>query len=281
MNEVRQAYNRDGFWLAKGCLPVEYVTAVKSEAQAVFARQLRRLGLLDGGDFSEPMFMSAMRAYFATDLEGFINCGRTCQRLLTLNRLGLDELLLEGVRALGISSPTICTQPVIYFNSRYLAKTEVYYKYPPHQDWRSMQGSLNAMVVWIPLVDVDLALGALEVIPGSHLWGLVDSQEDDWYRSIPNLQDDAFRSVEVEAGDALFFSSFLVHRSGNNTTEDIRWSCHFRYNDLDEPSYAERKFVTPYIYRPQQELVTPGFPDLARLAFTYANPAQAVSSEAL
>jgi phytanoyl-CoA hydroxylase len=276
MTDAQQAYNRDGFLLVKGCLPAAHVTAVKAEAQAVFVRQMRRLGLIAAGEFTEATFMASMRAYFAADLEGFINCGRTCQRLIALNRLGLDELVLERVQALGVSSPTICTQPVIYFNSRYLAKTEVFYKYPPHQDWRSMQGSLNAMVVWIPLVDVDIPLGALEVIPGSHLWGLVDSQEDDWYRSIPNLEDEAFRSVEVRAGDALFFSSFLVHRSGNNVTEDIRWSCHFRYNDLDEASYAERKFVVPYIYRPQQDLVTPNFPDVARLALTFANPAPVV-----
>ena len=43
-----------------------------------------------------------------------------------------------------------------------------------------MQGSLNAIVVWVPLVDV-AELGALEIIPGSHLWGLQESHEDKWY----------------------------------------------------------------------------------------------------
>ena len=100
-----------------------------------------------------------------------------------------------------------------------------------------MQGSLNAMVVWIPLVDIDEQLGRLRVVPGSHRAGLCESQPDDWYRHIEGVSDADFVSAEVRAGDALFFSAFLVHASGDNTTDAIRWSCHFRYNDLAETTY--------------------------------------------
>ena len=103
-----------------------------------------------------------------------------------------------------------------------------------------MQGSLNSTVVWFPLVDVNKDLGALEVIPKSHRWGLLESEQNDWYREIKGLEDDKYVSVEVEAGDVLFFSSFLVHRSGNNVTDKIRWSCHFKYNDLDEQTFIEK-----------------------------------------
>ena len=67
-------------------------------------------------------------------------------------------------------------------------------------------------------------------------------------------------SVEVKAGDALFFSSFLIHRSGDNVSDAIRWSCHFRYNDLSEKTYIKRGYPSPYQYRPLPELVTPDFP---------------------
>ena len=124
-----------------------------------------------------------------------------------------------------------------------------------------MQGSLNAMVVWVPLVDIGKDLGALEIVPKSHVLGLLESVENDWYRTVEGTADDKYVSVEVKAGDALFFSAFLLHRSGNNITDSVRWSCHFRYNDLAEPTFIERKYPNPYIYKPEQDLITKDFPD--------------------
>jgi ectoine hydroxylase-related dioxygenase (phytanoyl-CoA dioxygenase family) len=75
--------------------------------------------------------------------------------------------------------------------------------------------------------------------------------------------------VEVERGDALFFSTLLLHSSGTNVREAIRWSCHFRYNNLLEPTFIDRGFPHPYVYRPQEELITPGFPSREEVRRTY------------
>jgi ectoine hydroxylase-related dioxygenase (phytanoyl-CoA dioxygenase family) len=141
-----------------------------------------------------------------------------------------------------------------------------------------MQGSLNAIVVWVPLAPVAKELGALEIIPGSHLGGLQESRQDEWYRHIEGLGDDQYKSIEMEAGDVLFFSAFLIHRSGHNVTDSIRWSCHFRYNDLDEPTFISRKYPNPYTYTPQQELVTKDFPSVEHLqqAFSARRPATSI-----
>ena len=53
-------------------------------------------------------------------------------------------------------------------------------------------------------------------------------------KGIDFINEDDFVSLEVEAGDMVIFSSFLIHRSGNNKTESIRWSMHYRYNDAAE-----------------------------------------------
>jgi phytanoyl-CoA hydroxylase len=55
------------------------------------------------------------------------------------------------------------------------------------------------------------------------------------------------------------FNSFLVHKSGNNITNDIRWSCHMRYNDLEDKSFKDRGYPNPYIYKPIDEYMTPEF----------------------
>jgi phytanoyl-CoA hydroxylase len=265
MGNLRETFQERGFVRLNGFFSKEEVESVRAEAKRVFMKQMSSQGLINSSDSRERAFEASMARYFSQDSVGFINCGKTCQHLISLHRLSLRETIVSQLAALGVETPSICTRPVLYFNSRLLAKSELYYKSPPHQDWRSMQGSLNAIVVWVPLADVSRELGALEIIPGSHLWGLQESREDAWYRHIEGLRDDQYESIEMEAGDVLFFSAFLIHRSGNNVTDSIRWSCHFRYNDLEEPTFVSRKYPNPYTYAPQQELVTKDFPSTQEL----------------
>jgi phytanoyl-CoA hydroxylase len=265
MDHLKESFEEQGFVRLNGFLNKEDVERVRVDAKWVFLKQMTIRGFVAHCDVDECQFELGMTRYFLEDPDGFINCGKTCQHLISLHRLSLREDVVEKLIALGVKRPNICTRPVLYFNSKHLAKSEAYYKSPPHQDWRSMQGSLNAMVIWVPLGDVSKDLGALEIIPGSHVWGLQDSREDEWYRRIEGLSDAQYQTVAVSAGDVLFFSAFLVHRSGNNITDSIRWSCHFRYNDLEESTFVSRKYPNPYIYKPQQELITNGFPSVDQI----------------
>jgi hypothetical protein len=269
MKSLLTRYYRDGFVHLKAFFQPDEVGQLREDAKQVFIRQMRARQLLTSRQPTEHEFEAAMAEYFRQDLEGFINCGKTCQHLISLHRLALSPKLIAQLKALGVQAPVICTRPVIYFNSRHLAVSEAYYKTPPHQDWRSMQGSLNALVVWVPLMDIDQRLGALQVVPGSHRLGLLPSEPDPWYRRVKDAEQFTYLSVEVKAGDALFFSAFLLHRSGDNITNSIRWSCHFRYNDLSEQTFIDRKYPHPYIYKPQQELITENFPTPEQLQIIF------------
>ncbi len=276
--EFERELSRTGICALNGFFRREEVECVRADAKWVFVKQMISQGLVTRTDPDEREFENGMSRYFSQDLAGFINCGKTCQHLISLHRLSLRDSIVAKLVELGVKRPNICTRPVLYFNSKHLAQSEVYYKSPPHQDWRSMQGSLNAIVAWVPLVDVSQELGALEIIPGSHFWGLQESREDKWYRHIEGLRDDQYESVDMKAGDVLFFSAFLVHRSGDNVTDSIRWSCHFRYNDLEEPTFVSRKFPNPYTYAPQQELVTKDFPSIEELRKVFSAGAAAAAS---
>jgi hypothetical protein len=260
------AYREDGYLLVKGFFPRAEIETIRNEAKQVFLSQMRRHGIVDTDDLSEAEFEAGMFRLFETDIATLTNCGKQVQHLISLHRLSLSEPLVEAVKSLGLPFPNVSTRPLLYFNSRRLAKKEVYWRLSVHQDWRSMQGSLDAVVVWVPLIAVDRELGALEVIPGSHKMGLLDSEMSDGYGHIDssvNLPEPV--PVEVEVGDALFFSAFLVHQSGTSTTDSIRWSCHFRYNNLQEATFVERGFPHPYIYRPQVELITSDFPQRSQV----------------
>lgn len=261
-SRVRGALDSSGYVHLPGVLPVAAVAEVRADARAVFLTQMRELGIEVHDANDEAEFSVAMFEFFRRDEERFFAAGKLCQHLVSLHRLSLSNEVMQILSATGMEFPTISTRPVMFFNSRHLAKSQGYWKTPPHQDWRSIQGSLNSIVIWVPLIDLDIALGTLEVVPGSHRHGLLDSTEDDFYRAIDGgrYPDEDFVPVNVKTGDCLIFSTFLVHRSGHNSTERVRWSCHFRYNDMTERTFVERQFPNPYVYKPQQDLITPGFP---------------------
>lgn len=264
-------YRRQGFAICRRIFEPHEIAAIHADAQAVFAAQMRRHGLLPAGEASEAALAAGMFRLFEVDLPTFVNCGKQAQHLVSLHRLSLDERIMAALAALGLGFPNISTRPVLYFNHPRLASKEAYWRLSLHQDWRSMQGSLDSVVVWVPLIDVDRSLGALEVVPGSHRWGLLAAEMADGYGHLSEdaqapIALDALQSVELERGDALFFSTFLVHQSGTNVTDAIRWSCHFRYNNLRDPTFIERGFPHPYLYRPMEELITAGFPAREQVA---------------
>jgi|SRR6202171_3886840 len=257
-------YKRQGFLLVRNFFDKEELDAVRNEAKQIFLIQMKRNGLITSFDIGEKEFETQLYSLFEKDFQQIVYCGKQAQHLISLHRLSLNERVLGALKALGLEFPIINVRPTIFFNSPRLGKRDVDWKKPSHQDWRTTQGSLDSVIVWVPLIDIDKSLGALEIVPESHKLGLLSYETQSDYHTI--AEDAAkhfqFVSVEVEKGDALFFSTLLVHRSGDNTSGSIRWSCHFRYNNLYEPTFIQRGFPHSYIYKPQDELITPEFPTL-------------------
>jgi ectoine hydroxylase-related dioxygenase (phytanoyl-CoA dioxygenase family) len=250
-NADKENYEADGFVVIKNIFNTSEIDIIREDAKYIFGLQLAAKGYgycyTDEGDGT---FKRDLYKFFKEHQETFINCGKHIQHLINLHKLSLDDKIINTLKNLGLSFPNICTRPVLYFNSQHLATKEIYYKTPAHQDFYSMGGSKDSVVVWLPLVDVNQALGALEVVIGSHKEGLVTIKGVEGFGLVEKYADKDFVSVELNKGDALFFSSFLVHRSGNNITDSIRWSAHFRYNNMEDSDFMRRNYPHPYIYKP-------------------------------
>lgn len=264
----KKSYERQGFLLVRNLLDPDELDRIRREAKEIFRLQMKRRNLIDSVDIAEEEFEARLYALFENDLQQVMWCGKQTQHLISLHRLSLKEEILGVLGDLGLAFPVINVRPTIFFNSPRLGKRDVDWKKPAHQDWRTTQGSLDSLVVWVPLIDIDERLGALEIVPESHRLGLLEYEESDGYHRLTQDSERGLRfvSVEVKKGDALFFSTLLVHRSGNNTSGSIRWSCHFRYSNLLDKSFIERGFPHSYLYRPQDELISPGFPTAADVA---------------
>tara|TARA_B110000046_G_scaffold185692_1_gene228628 strand:- start:9694 stop:10530 length:837 start_codon:yes stop_codon:yes gene_type:complete len=269
MREYVNNYKKNGFVLIKDFFSDNEIDIILIETKQIFSIALNANNIqINFKTASEEEFSKAMFKLFKLNYQAFLGAAKAAQHVFSLHQVACSEKMVKLLEDFGLKKPIICVKPIVYFNSRFLSKIEGHYKTPPHQDWRSMQGSLNSIVVWIPLIDINTNLGAVEFIKGSHLKGLYPTQQDDWFRHI-NVSDASnlkFSPVEVDRGDVVLFSAFTIHKSGNNITNKIRWSMHFRYNDVMESTFVRRNMPHPYIiYRPEQDVITKNFPEKDQL----------------
>ena len=110
--------------------------------------------------------------------------------------------------------------------------------FKPHQDYTYNIGSKNAVTFWIPLQDTGYKEGSLLVSPGSHLKGIYENKKgiiDDKFKF-------EFENCNVKFGEAIIFNQKLVHQSGLNVSNKIRFSIQLRFSDLGCEEYSSRDF---------------------------------------
>lgn len=257
------AYRQEGFVVLKDVVSRHRVDALFAEIRDIFRPILRRHGI-DGAEARGERFENALVSLFSQNMPEYLAAAKATQSSPALHALGASELIIDIVRAFGIAQPLIAVRPVTHILSESLKVPGGYHRTPPHQDWRSVQGSLDAIVVWLPLVSVDHGFGALEVLPGSHLGGLLPTRRDAFGNVVDetNINPNDFVSVEVEPGDAVVFSMFTVHRTGAEQREGIRWAVSLRYNNAAAPDFADHGYPNPFVYRSQDDLLFDGYPSL-------------------
>ena len=140
-----------------------------------------------------------------------------------------------------VIGPEILAHP--QFNCQAKMPNEARSQIPWHQDLGFLDPEAEATFMvnfWIPLVDVSVENGCLEVIPGSHRAGLMPHGEVAGY---PNegirvgwVPDGAPVACPVRKGGVVVFQHKTAHRSFPNRTDRIRWSLDIRYSDPSKPT---------------------------------------------
>jgi hypothetical protein len=163
-------------------------------------------------------------------------------RLLAKSRPVFEAFLGESLdfasRQLGIAAPIYQTGITCHA----MGYDETFDGTAPHQDWPALQSSLNALVVWIPMQSVGTRNYPLEVVPGSHLLGLLPAKETEHYSEV-DATGMEFVHVDVPAGAALFMSVFTVHRT-RTPGEGQRLAFSWRIEDAADPFFIEHGYPT-------------------------------------
>ena len=271
-----ELFLRDGMVVIPGLFAESLRQEVLCDIVEVFALRAAELGLSLPAGPGHDVFSELVAGLFGRDIPAYVAAAKLTQHLASVHRMGLCPELMAVVQGLGLDLPAISTRPVIHYMADRLKIPGGYQKTPPHQDWRSVQGSLDGITIWTPLYDVGLNDYPLEVSLGSHLGGLMDATPDmPNYRVLPELYSEAdFQPLELKAGDAVIFSGFLLHRTGEAGAERVRVSLSFRFNNVAEPHFVRRGYPSPYLYRPDPAILTPDFPSAEELAEIFPEAAR-------
>jgi hypothetical protein len=152
-------------------------------------------------------------------------------------QLATSEELLEAAHSLGIEFPSLCGFPV----TRVDMPSDRDNILGAHQDYPYHKGSSESLTFWIALQDTDVALGPVAVARGSHLNGEIATSEG-IITDLRTLSEYEFESPPVHVGQVLAMSQMLVHRSGLNSSDRVRFSIQIRFNDLGDADYGRRYF---------------------------------------
>lgn len=165
---------------------------------------------------------------------------RTAAKTVDIQKLILAPHILKMLRQLGVDYPSMPTQPVLHAMSPALTIPDGYDGTVAHQDWPSIQGSIDMVTVWIALTDAQSGRYPLEVVPGSHLKGVRDGVVNGSVLECELYGEEKFIPIECMAGDVVFLSGFLVHRTGEGDT--FRAAVSQRFDSNIEPTFIERGF---------------------------------------
>lgn len=245
-NFLLDKFKAQGYVVLHDYLPKEITEGLVSEFHSIVQKLYCPLYAGDGQSQETPLNQKIMLLYKHSP-QKVINCGKVANHGWLLWKLATSVMMRKICTELGLRQPSIAIRPVLLFNNKNIATAEHVWKTPPHQDFNSFRGSLNSIVIWIPLTDITPELGPLEVIPGSHLKGSQAKEIKNGFGIVET--DESFVSLPVEKGDVVVFSSLLVHRSGENTTEDkLRLSASFRYSDVMSEDWQRRGYKTTNQY---------------------------------
>lgn len=254
-------YLKNGFHLEKKVFDKDEILNVKKEIVSVF-KNFCSLKLSDD---------EIIKYIFKKDKNIFVNCASLCQSLNNIFKLYTNKKFEKVIKKLGLRNLCMNTRPLVSFSSKDTAVNENYWKVAQHQDWPSTQGSLKGITCWLPLTNINESMGYLEVAPKTHLLGYLEHVN---YKGVPVLNSKLkfnFKKIKMNVGDVLFFSNFLVHKSGQNKSKKIRLTVHFRIDDYSEKTFIERKYPKTRTDKRIDNILFPNFPNKEIIYDTFFN----------
>lgn len=216
---LRERFAQDGYLLVRGLADVDCVERLAEAVMVILDDQGLSTGRVDAVER-----FRATRTSFYTAV----------QRLEVFHALPHDPELQRVVRILVGEDAFVHPRKLL----RALLPFIPEFTTPPHQDYPYIRGTELTVTTWLPLRNCRGSEGALRILVGSHLGGLLPVQPDSAIAgSRVDVDDDdpAWASGDFAPGDVLLFHSGTVHGATPNTSGRVRLSADFRHQSASEP----------------------------------------------
>ncbi|MGV3602234.1 MAG: phytanoyl-CoA dioxygenase family protein [Dyadobacter fermentans] len=249
-----EQYNTDGYLIVRGFYDAEEVSRLYRIAIDDAAISKHAINVNDSTGKRSKLSLWYKPG---DDVYGLLTRGKTL--------VGAVDQLLE--RQAGDVSHSVC-----HYHSKLMQKEpRVGGAWEWHQDygyWYKNEFLYpgQMMSVMVAITDANVENGCLQVIRGSHKIGRVEHGfSGEQVGASQHYVDLALRAmehvfVELNAGDALFFHSNILHRSEANLSDRPRWSLISCYNRSTNIGYNESSSgsasITPIDIVPDDALLT-------------------------
>jgi ectoine hydroxylase-related dioxygenase (phytanoyl-CoA dioxygenase family) len=250
-----QFYRKNGYVVVHGAVQEELIHDLFRTTLAVFKKYQPRANkkIFRAKGWTDELFHRAMIELRKQNPRMFGMLYDTVQTSVSLQRLMNDQqvlalagaLLTDGYTNLSVTS--------------YMLRMDVPFDTRNNLDWhqdssyfiQNLKGE-NGVVCWIPMQDISAKNGAVKLCVGSQKEGLLRSKKSkktdnfvsDQYK-VPNRYLKKYNIVDVKAevGEATFFNMDLIHRSGVNSTDHIRFTAGARYHRMLTPDFLPGRFA--------------------------------------
>ena len=223
-----ESYGETGCFIAKAPAILSQIEDLRREAYEVFSC----LSVASGGPEIKDDF--GIINFRTTNQPKQFQAVKQLWNSPALFAIGGNPIFKQILKEIGLMQPILELQPLLRCDIPIKEQSI----FEQHQDYPYNIGSLNSVTIWIPLQDVDIESGALLVAPGTHLNGVYPNRKG----IIVKEHRFRFESVPMKLGEVLVFNQKLVHQSGMNVSDKIRFSVQLRFSDLACKDYASRGY---------------------------------------
>lgn len=219
---------RDGYLFLRGLLPVAAVDDVQ--------RQIGEIAREAGWLAKDAPVGAAIadQAGFCVDPEpAYLEVLRRINRLEAYHALKHHPALTAFFESL-FGGPVLA-HPRVLMRNIFPDREELTTK--AHQDFPNVQGTEEVYTAWIPLIDIPLGAGPLQVAAGTHKDGVYDFHVGAGAGGIEIVDalDGRWATGAFARGDVLVFHSMTVHKGVPNRGDRLRMSMDVRFQPLSEP----------------------------------------------
>ena len=237
--EIADFYKKNGFVIIKDLFQVAELDSITSEVLSFWVN-------IFGISESKKIERNILNLNYKNDAlkEKWKSAARRMWDSIKINSAISKSTVVQLLHVLGLRAPIIATRVEV----RTDMSEDNQYRQPWHQDWRYGQTSLNSVTMWVPTHDVTPIDGTVEIIPETHLLGLLKVREEHNPRRfiindniIKTLEKNSIK-VSLAKGECVFFSQFTLHQSGVNQSGLPRLTFQGRYADIAEKDFISRGF---------------------------------------